>query len=210
MFFFSFLRKTFFLPAVVAFAINLFCYQKLLLPRRLLLRDGGPARPLAGARVGVGSLSTNRQSATMTQAAISADVHQALDIHLDALAQVAFDFALGFQDGTNSAEIVLCQISNPGIDIDICFLENRRRTGSANSVDVSKTDLCALVGRKIYTCVTSHNFLFRIWTSEPELPIQNTAPILLLLSLFMFRICANHSHYTLAMNYFALITDFSN
>src|SRR5258705_854990 len=140
-FFFSFLRKTFFLPAVVAFAINLTCYQELLLARRLLLRNGGPTRTFPSARVGVRPLSAYRQSATMAQSAIRANVHQALDIHLDALSQVAFDFSLRFQDRSNSAEIVFSQISNLRINVDVCFLKNRRRTRSANSVDVSKTDL---------------------------------------------------------------------
>src|SRR5215813_701762 len=54
-FFFSFFRKTFFFPPALAitFQSN---DQKLLLARRLLLRNGGPTWPLAGASVGVGAL----------------------------------------------------------------------------------------------------------------------------------------------------------
>ena len=70
----------------------------LLLARCFLLGDGRAARAFARARVGVRALAAHRQSAAMTQAAISADVHQTLDVHLDALAQIAFDLALRFED----------------------------------------------------------------------------------------------------------------
>ena len=42
------------------------------------------------------------QRAAMSQTAIAANVHQSLDVHLDALAQVALDLALGFQDGADA------------------------------------------------------------------------------------------------------------
>src|SRR6266851_7736243 len=109
MFFFSFFRKTFFFPAAVAFAIFLSC-QSLFLARRFLLRDRRAARAFACARVGVGSLSAHRQPATMTQSAIGADVHQTLDVHLHALAQVAFNFALLLDYRTNATQVFLAEI----------------------------------------------------------------------------------------------------
>ncbi len=62
------------------------------------------------------SLSTNRQRAAMTQTTIATDVHQALDVHLHALAQVAFNLSLRFQDGTNPAQLVFTQILDSGVD----------------------------------------------------------------------------------------------
>ena len=58
------------------------------------------------------SLTTNRQAPTMTQAAVAADIHQTLDVHLNALAKVALDLALRFEDGTNPAQLVFAQISD--------------------------------------------------------------------------------------------------
>src|SRR6266550_6368061 len=64
-----------------------------LLPVRQLLLLAGDrlGRTLARARVGVGALTTHRQSAAMTQAAIAAEIHQTLDIHAGLAPQVAFD-----------------------------------------------------------------------------------------------------------------------
>ena len=45
-------------------------------PRAQLL-----ARALAGARVGVRALAADRQALAVTEAAVAAEVHQALDVH---------------------------------------------------------------------------------------------------------------------------------
>ena len=49
------------------------------------------ARALAGARVGVRALAAHRQALAVAQAAVAAEVHQALDVHRDLAAQIAFD-----------------------------------------------------------------------------------------------------------------------
>src|SRR3954451_10058854 len=64
---------------------------KLLLPRLLLPGHLHALGALARARIGLGVLAADRQAATMPQAAVAADLHQALDV-LRALApQVALD-----------------------------------------------------------------------------------------------------------------------
>src|SRR6266487_4488884 len=96
--FFSFLRKTFFFPAAVALAIIRFFNfrsqfeiqddSRSFLPGRLLLSDGCSSRSLASACVCVSPLSPNGQSTSMAQAPICTDVHQTLDVHLNALSQI--------------------------------------------------------------------------------------------------------------------------
>ena len=81
----------------------------LFLTRCLLLRDRCAPRAFTSACVCVRSLTAHRQSTTMTQATITTDVHQTLDVHLDALAQIAFDLALRFEDGANPAQLVFTQ-----------------------------------------------------------------------------------------------------
>src|SRR5690606_4950919 len=58
-----------------------------------LLPDG-LARTLAGTGIGPGALAAQRQAATVAQAAIAGQVHQALDGHADLAAEVAFDHVL--------------------------------------------------------------------------------------------------------------------
>src|SRR3954463_5768966 len=70
-FFFSFLRARGALPPV-------FLSSAMLLGHFLLAGDG-LGRPLAGAGIGVGALSADRQALAVTKAAIAAQIHQALD-----------------------------------------------------------------------------------------------------------------------------------
>src|SRR5688572_5238643 len=55
-----------------------------------LLLDG-LARTLTGTCIGPGTLTTQREATTVTQAAIAAQVHQTLDRDTDFTTQVAFD-----------------------------------------------------------------------------------------------------------------------
>jgi hypothetical protein len=70
-------------------------------------------------------LPAHRKTTPMTQPAIGADVHQTLDVHLNALAQVAFNLALSFDDCANAAEIIFGQISHARIDVHVRFMQNR-------------------------------------------------------------------------------------
>src|SRR5436309_2692811 len=66
-------------------------HSPFLFARLLLLAGDGLGRPLARTRIGVGTLAAHRQTATMTQAAIAAEVHQTLDVDADFATQVALD-----------------------------------------------------------------------------------------------------------------------
>ena len=70
----------------------------LFLPWCLLLSHGRFAWSFSGSSVSAGALTADRQTATMAQTAIAADVHQTLDVHLDTLSEIALYFALGIED----------------------------------------------------------------------------------------------------------------
>src|SRR4030095_6735025 len=123
----------------------------------------------------------------MTQASITADIHQTLDVHLNPLAQVAFNFALRFQYGADPAQLVFTQIANTRVEVHSGFLQNRTPTRTANSIDIGKTNLSSLIGWKIYACYTCH-LISR-----------------LSLSLLVFGIHANHPNHALAMDDLALV-----
>src|SRR5262245_13222923 len=57
----------------------------------LLLAGNCSAWTLLGACIGVRALAANRETATMTDAAIRADVHQSLDVHRDLGSQGTLD-----------------------------------------------------------------------------------------------------------------------
>src|SRR3546814_8023487 len=77
------------------------------LPRRLLggflLAGDRSRRALAGPRVGLGALAAHRQALAVAQAAVAAEVHQALDVHGHVAAQVALDHVVAV-DGLADAD----------------------------------------------------------------------------------------------------------
>ena len=66
------------LLAALTGATSGFCHNRGPL---FLKGDAALARSLAGAGIGAGALTTNRQAFTVTQSAIAAEVHQTLDRH---------------------------------------------------------------------------------------------------------------------------------
>src|SRR3569623_45854 len=56
-----------------------------------LLAGDRLGRPLAGARIGVCALATNRQAAAVPQATVVAKIHQPLDVHRHLAAEVTLD-----------------------------------------------------------------------------------------------------------------------
>src|SRR4249919_136446 len=83
------------IPSVTMRLIFFFTLAAGLAIRRYPLLFDGFARTLAGTGVGAGALATQRQAATVTQAAVAAQVHQALDGDTHLAAQIALDYVLG-------------------------------------------------------------------------------------------------------------------
>jgi hypothetical protein len=63
----------------------------------------------------MGALSADGQPTPMPQATIGPDIHQPFNVHLNAFAKIAFDFALSVNDVSNSAQFVLAQITDPSL-----------------------------------------------------------------------------------------------
>jgi hypothetical protein len=61
----------------------------------------------------------------MSQAAVRADVHQTLDVHLNALAQITFDLALRFKDGANATQLVFAQVPDMGVPANLRLVQDR-------------------------------------------------------------------------------------
>ncbi len=83
----------------------------------------------------------------MTKPAIAADVHQPLDVHLDAFAKVALDLTLGIKQSSDLVKVVLADVLDLRVDIDARFAENVGRARFAYTVDIGHSDLSPFVGR---------------------------------------------------------------
>ncbi len=93
----------------------------------------------------MGALTVNRQPTTMAQSAVTTNVHQSFDVQLNLFAQIAFNVTALIHNGANAVQFFLAQIPNLLIHVYLSFTKNAGRARLANSVDVSQTDLSALL-----------------------------------------------------------------
>ena len=95
----------------------------------------------------------------MTQAAIAADLHQALDVHGNFAAQVALYLDVVVNVVAQLADIILGQILDAGIRVHARRLDDIVRDVTANAVDVGQRDLDALLPGKVDTRNSCHRRL---------------------------------------------------
>ncbi len=127
----SFFLNFFALALLVARRTLLLCHG-LCLPRRfLLIGYRALARTLAGAGIGMGALAANRQAAAVTIPAIGTDFDQALDVHRDIFAQIAFDVAAFFDDLTDAVDLVFVEVADLLGGLDIRRAKNVWRSASS-------------------------------------------------------------------------------
>src|SRR5271169_6066839 len=76
----------------------------------LLCRDGALPRSFACARIRVRALAAHGEIAPVPQAAIALNFDEPANIHLDLLAEIAFDAALGFNRLPEPVDFFLGQV----------------------------------------------------------------------------------------------------
>ena len=124
---------------------SLFTYHFLFLPCNFLLSDGHSARAFAGAGVCVRSLTAHRQASPVSQAAVTTDVHQSLDVHLDLLAKISFDPTLLVNDISNSIDFFFSQLADTFVDVYSRFTKNLIRTRAPYPVNIRKANFRSFV-----------------------------------------------------------------
>src|SRR5690606_10214184 len=122
----------------------------------LLLAGDRLGRALAGAGVGVGALTADRQALAVTQAAVAGDVHQALDVHRGLATQVALDGVVAVDRFTDLQDLGVGQLVHAPGRLDADLGRDFLRRVRADAMDVLKRDFDALVGRDIDASDTGH------------------------------------------------------
>ncbi len=92
----------------------------------------------------------------MPHPAPAADFHQALDVHRDLLAEIAFDAALFLDHPADLADVVFRQILDADVTADTGLGQDVVRTLPADAVDVGQPDLDPLGAREVDACDTCH------------------------------------------------------
>ena len=119
---------------------------------RIALHADGLARALPRTRVSLGALTADRQAAEVADAAVALDTLEALQVHTDFAAQIAFDHVFAFLDGVHDLrKLRFAQIFSADGAINIGALQNLLRIDRTNSVNVTKRDIDALFRRNVHT-----------------------------------------------------------
>jgi hypothetical protein len=108
------------------------------------------------AGIRVCALAAHGQTAAMADAAITTDIHQALDIHADFGAQRALDFIIRADDLTNLRDIFIRQIFDSNIRVDFGLFENDSRIVAPDTENIGQRHFDTLLAWQVDTCNTRH------------------------------------------------------
>jgi hypothetical protein len=118
---------------------------------------GDYAGPLARARVGVRALAVDREPLAVPKPAVAAEVHQALDVHLNFAAKVAFDLDLvALEHVADRFDLGVGELFDLLGRIDAGLLANDLGVRFADSVDVRKRERDVLSAGKVDSCDACH------------------------------------------------------
>ena len=94
----------------------------------------------------------------MAEASVAADLGEALDVKRDGTAKIALNYEVVVNAFTELGLFLFGQVFNSGVRIDTGHFKNLGCAGSANSVDIGKSDFYTLVLRQVNAGYTCHIF----------------------------------------------------
>ena len=113
----------------------------------LLLVRNGLLRSLPSARVVLGILSANRQTPSVTDAAVAADLLQTLDVECDLTAEITLDDLGGIDDLADAGDFFVRQVLHPGIRVHVGVLKDTVGTGASDPINIGQSDFYAFFSR---------------------------------------------------------------
>ena len=93
----------------------------------------------------------------MSQATITTQIHQSLDVELNFASQITFNLHRLVDDCPDFADIAVREAVGPRVRINATLVQNFLGDGAANAVDIGQGDNNPLIARKVYTGNTSHD-----------------------------------------------------
>src|SRR5690606_11077403 len=121
-----------------------------------LLASDGLCRTLAGTGIGMGTLSAHRQTTTVTQATVVAQIHQTLDVHGNRAAKITLDLIVTVDGFANLDNFRVRQLIHAPLGRNGNLLANFRGHLRPNPVNILQRDNHALVRRDVDASNTSH------------------------------------------------------
>src|SRR5262245_36467300 len=127
--------------------------------RLLLFARDDLGRTLAGTRIGVRTLAADGQRAAMAQTPVAAEVHQALDVHRNFAAQVAFDLVVAVNGFADLQHFSVGQLVHTAFRRNADLLHDLRSEFCPDAMDILQRDDDALVRRNVDASYTGHLLL---------------------------------------------------
>ena len=106
-----------------------------------LLTNNGSAWTLSCARIGMRTLSTTWQAASMSQPSVATDIHKPFDVRHNLAAQITFDFVLGFQLFTQGVDIVSSEFITVFGPINTCSIKDFESCSSADAINICQCNI---------------------------------------------------------------------
>jgi hypothetical protein len=148
----------------------------------------------------------HRQTTAMTQPTITADIHEALDIHSNLTPKITLNRVIGINDFTQASELGLGEILASGIGIHPGPAQYLVASSTPNAIDIRQTDLNTLLVGDIHTRNTCHSLPphYETWSARRGVlvvPFRSLA-----LSLLVPRILTDHTDDSLPPHNLAFVT----
>src|SRR5262245_34396916 len=102
------------------------------------------------------ALTVHRKPAAMAQAPVTAEIHQALDIHRDVAAKIAFHDIVAIDDLADLDDLRFGQLTDAPIRWNGDLGANLPGEGIANPMNIRQSHLDPLVGRDVHACDSGH------------------------------------------------------
>jgi hypothetical protein len=83
----------------------------------------------------------------MTQAAVTADVHQSFRVQLNLAPQRTFNLQVRLNDGADCRDFFIIQVPDLLCAVDLCLFQDVQRCGMAYPVNIREADLGAFIFR---------------------------------------------------------------
>jgi hypothetical protein len=127
---------------------------KLSFGRRFLLTGNGFARALSRTGVGPRALTSNGKPPAVSEAPITSDVHQSLDVHADIGPKVTFDGKFTVDDLTEPVKLFFVKLPDFFIHVDARFFANFSGRRTADAENIRERNFAPLVIWYVHSCNT--------------------------------------------------------
>src|SRR5664280_3539926 len=121
-----------------------------------LLAGDGALGALAGACVGLGALTANWQTATVTDALVAADLNLAADVGGHLTTEVTLDLEVACQVVAELDQILVTKVLDSSVGADTRLGQRLLSAGATHAEYIGKCDLDALLTREVNTNKTCH------------------------------------------------------